>query len=329
MTILNSKETLFDLFKFLEEYIKNTEEYKENIRYESFPRLKQEAIKLILEAPVIIYVKSKSLPANVSVESVLKYLENVIAVDDIHTLVYLYKNLKHYELNEYIVDCILIEKNIKIKKTEVFKTLIFLDYLIKREKKGINKSGHIDYERLEEYVKKIYKKTDLEKYIRRYQKYFYQSILGLNLSVNKSKYIYQVLKNIENIHFINLEEYDFDANYIMKCPICGKKEDISLVGSRKKTNTAKKYIINNKKLKRFEYKCNHVNTIYYEKAYFSVSYNKYKEVDRLNDKEINKIFLYIFFSYVSDRINKTDVIKFYDENEIKTDDIEQFIEKNN
>jgi len=299
MNIVSGKINCNTLFLKLETYIYSSLLYEYRIKFESYERLDEIVIDRLLSIPLIIYVKNNTLPSNIEIDSIEQYIDNIIYVEDELTLLYLYLNMKKEKMINVEISCILIESNKDIKKVSPIKTLIFLDYFIKRNKEGnIVKAGGLDYNKIESIFLNIYQKN-IKQLLKNGQKYFYQNALNLNLSIYKTPYIYP--KNYKNLHYsideIDINNFHKDRIYVYNCPICSNTHHIIISEIKSKKVNIDKYIYYNKSTDRYEFICNHERSEYDGiNVNFGIQKEKQEKETLDEDKKI-KIFLYMFLHY--------------------------------
>lgn len=296
MNVISGKINCNTLFLKLENYIKTTFFYENSIKFESYKRLEESAIDRLLFAPIIIYVKDKSIPANVEIDSIEQFIDNIICVEDELTLLYLYLNINKEKMISSEISCVLIESKVEIKKVFPLRTLVFLDYFIKRNQKGsIAKAGGLDYQKLENIFFNFYQ-NNVKKLLKNGQKYFFQNALGLNLSIYKTAYIYpkDYSKLYGSIKEIKIDEFHKDRIHAYNCPICSNHHSVVISDLKSKKKNINKYISYNGDTESYEFICKHEKTIYQGKnVNYGIKKEKY-DVKTLEEADKIKIFLYMF-----------------------------------
>jgi len=287
------------LFLKLENYINTSSLYDDRIKFESYERLDETVINKLLSTPLIIYVKNSTLPTNIEIDSIEQYIDNIICVEDELTLLYLYLNMNKEKMISSEISCVLIESKIEIKKVFPIKTLIFLDYFIKRNQQGkIAKAGGLDYQKIEDIFLNFYQ-NNIKELLKNGQKYFYQSALNLNLSIYKTPYIYpkDYTKLYNGIEEINIDDFHKDRIHVYNCPICYKSHNILISEVKSKKANINRYISYNSNIERYEFICNHETSDYEEiNVNFGIKKEKY-DIKTLDETDKIKIFLYMFLHY--------------------------------
>ena len=305
MMSIAGKVNINEFFSEIETYLKSTVEYRNCEDFVSQGKVGVDFFEKLLTYPVIVYVKNGTIPANVEMENLIQFLKQIIYIEDVITLIYLYFNLPHKEKLEKEFNCVLIESGVAIKKTRPLKNIIWLDFFLKRKNNKVLKSGRLDYEKLENIATEILSKNEIKSLIKK-GKYFYQAALGLGLSINKTNYVYQNqnIAGLISIDAININEAMKAKIYVYECPICSKKHNIFITNIKNNKRNIEKFITYNNKTKRYEFVCDHENTEYSNIGVnFGIKKEKYKITD-LDIEDKIKIFLYLFYNYY----NKNGVI---------------------
>ncbi|MEA2019274.1 MAG: hypothetical protein U9N59_12570 [Campylobacterota bacterium] len=284
----------------LESYIESTIEYETKEDFASKDKIKPGFYDALMDAPIIVYVKNNTIPANIEFNSLEQFLSAVIYVEDIYTLIYLYMNLDLKRKLEEEIACVVVETRISIRKTRPLKNIILLDFFIKRKERSILKSGRIDYEKLEDICTNIFTETKRKELVKK-GKYFYQSVLGLGLSDNKINYVYQKNYYGKNIIFndIKIDKINKENYYIFTCLICQKDHKIILNSIGKKKGNIEKLIIENQESAKYEFACDHDGTAYENiDVKFGIDKKKYP-IKKLSVEEKIRIFIYMFSNFKS------------------------------
>ncbi len=299
------------LFNNIKNYVTTTIDYYDRNNYVSFLRVTDKFLESLLLSPVIIYVTKGTIPANVETDDIIKYLDNIIYVEDDITLLYLYLNLSREQANSFKIQCVIIETNRQIIKTRPLKNVILLDHYLLRNKKGaVVASGKLDYSKLENQFREIFNVKNSvawKKLLKKPGKYFYQSLLGLNLykkAIDEDKVKHQKDFNFlyANANEVNLNDFDPKCTYDFRCPICNNIQSVYIDGTEKKTNLAYDLILYNHAAKAYEFKCSHLDTIYEDNnKYFRLDKKYYEYADdSFTKKDASKVFLFIFCSFLNE-----------------------------
>jgi hypothetical protein len=167
MNVMTGKINIEEFFSEVDGYLKATDEYQNKVEFISSEKVNPEFLNIILESPVIIYVKKDTIPVNIELDNPIHFLKQIIYIEDIITLLYLYMELPQEIKIEKEFDCVFVESKISIKKIKPLKNVLFLDYFIKRNNNKVLKSGRLDYSKFESMAIKILTKNGAKSLIKK------------------------------------------------------------------------------------------------------------------------------------------------------------------
>ncbi|MGE4511049.1 MAG: hypothetical protein AB7D43_08095 [Sulfurimonadaceae bacterium] len=146
-------------------------------------KLKSTAFLEIIQGhPFVFFVKQNTLTANISVNDPLPYISNIHYAENLYLLAFMYKNFNSMDLENVQINCIFIATSNDFRKIEVLNNVCFLENFLERNKESqINKSGKLNYAKLENMFFSIFSKNEYKKLLTKPGKYFFQSIFKLNV----------------------------------------------------------------------------------------------------------------------------------------------------
>ncbi|MCK9338266.1 MAG: hypothetical protein M0P43_10575 [Arcobacteraceae bacterium] len=144
-------------------------------------------LKIVQQHPFVLFVKNNTLTANtVSNNDLSMYATKINYAINLDLLTFIFKNFSNKELENIFINCILVETNEDFKKIEVLNIACFLEKFLEINKEcHINKSGKLNYRKLEHMFFSIFSKNEYKKLMKKPGKYFFQSIFGLNVHRKK------------------------------------------------------------------------------------------------------------------------------------------------
>jgi len=213
-----------------------------------------ELINILVNKPILFYVKKNTLNTNNSYMDIENYLDNLIAVEDFFSLMVLY-NLPDYEQSEIEIQWIVCESPSVINKSIVISFLCFIDFFQDRNiGNGNNSVGRLDYKKIEDLFslfggKELISALTQDKRC----KSVLSCILKIFPSFKKNKYVTSV-----DDYCISKEH--LDKVYRTRCYVCDEVYSVVLHGNTKYTPGSDKYILPNEMLNTFV----HENKLYIE-----------------------------------------------------------------
>lgn len=185
LSIASARVRILELFEH--ENIKNLlENQNTEFEFASANKLKPYFLDIINQFPFIFYVKKHTLIANTIIDDLTKYIDRIYYTESLDLLIFISKNFTKAELKNTTIDCILVETDKDSIKAEALKSLIFLDnYILRNKNLKISSSGKFDFEKLEKRFFLLFSKKEYKSLLKKPGKYFYQSLLGLNIMSRK------------------------------------------------------------------------------------------------------------------------------------------------
>jgi len=139
-------------------------------------------LEIIKQLPFIFFVKKNTFIANTVNCDLSSYANKIHHAINLDLLTFIFKNFSNSELESVFVNCVLIETNNDFKKAEVLNLVCFMEKFLERNKESqINKSGKLNYAKLENMFFSIFSKNEYKKLLTKPGKYFFQSIFKLNV----------------------------------------------------------------------------------------------------------------------------------------------------
>lgn len=326
MKSVSGEIKLDTLMELLKKKIEETTEYRNRPRSKIKSKIKVEFYEMLLMKPIILYVQNRTLVTNNSYDELEKFVLDVFYIEDIYTLI-LCMNLSIEEMKRLTVRWIICEAHIEIKKNRVFQQVPFIDYFFDRsqevefinkkcEKKvKQNRSGRLDYVRMDDMFLDQNKIDDLKTYFTKAGTYFYSNIFNVNPSGRKDTYAQHELKYYKSPSEIEIKKKDIEKAYNYQCPICKTENKVWLLGHE--DSNVKKFLVLNENF--IEFECNHEKTEHDGSAKFGFDPTKYGFMLQTNE-QYNQAFLYLFY-----RARHADgYIEYLEENEIKRLSIENY-----
>lgn len=188
-----------------------------------------EFIHVIVQKPILFYVKNKTIITNNSYISFENYLENLLTIGDIYSFIILY-NLPSYVQTNFEIHWIVCEGTATIDKSNMISFLCFLDLFLERG--GKNTVGRIDYEKLLSLLNETAGTISLNKFYKHKNcNNFFSCIFKIFLSKKKNKYATE--KDILEIEVENTKSMEKYKQYVFRpvCPVCKETKSIVLYDS--------------------------------------------------------------------------------------------------
>ena len=252
-------------------------------------------VDLVSEKSILIYVKQNTIKTNNSYMPLRAYSENLLAVDNFFTLIFL-RNLPDDMKQAIEIHWIVVEKKESITKSIILSLLSTIDMLLERN--GKNSVGRLDYENIEKLFNEVIGKKTIDKLFRhKNSTNIFSSLLNIFLSNKKNKYITkQDIANF-NIESQNINDYK-ERIFRPICPVCFKKKSIVLNDSIIKGRYGKPddiihYIRKNKKVYA-ELICKSCRNISPDQLIFV------RQVDKIPKTNVEKniSFLWVYKQYI-------------------------------
>jgi len=305
--------------------------------------------RLLLSKTFIFYIEKDSfIQAKLNV-NFLEISDKIIFIDDIESLIILYKLNKIKKIN-YDINWIAVELNANNLNDEILRNysqkqilnimhcnkIVSCLNFYKKGKIEPNIQYRIDFEHLEQRFKMI--RFPIDKLVKNARKYFFKNLFKIKIKNNSKKFIMQELKQISYVN-IQITKEDYKNIYKYKCQLCGNEHQVILSKSQKNKHN-KKYIKVSKdfiqikdfkNMQRVFIYCNHKNTPFENSGYyFNFDLKHIISEDKINDyiknltnNELDKIFIFQFFNFLKDDNN----IKYYKNGKKSTILINDFIKK--
>ena len=185
LSVASARVSILELFEH--KSIKNLiESENTEFKFASANKLKLNVLDIINQFPFIFYVKKHTLVANTIIDDLTKYIDKIYYTESLDLLIFISQNFTKSELKNTTIDCILVETDKDSIKAEALKSLIFLDnYILRNKNLKISSSGKFDFEKLEKRFFSLFSKQEYKQLLKKPGKYFYQSLLGLNIMSRK------------------------------------------------------------------------------------------------------------------------------------------------
>jgi len=207
-----------------------------------------ELIEILVNKPILFYVKKNTLTTNNSYMGIEDYLDSLLAVEDIFSLMLLY-NLPAYEQVEIEIHWIMCESPAMINKSIMISFLCFVDFFLDRNiSNGKNSVGRLDYKKFEDLFlllggAKFITLLTIDKRC----KSVLSCILKILPSFKKNKYVTSV---DEEGNEYSISKENLNAVYRTKCYVCDDVYSVILHGNIKERGSDK-YILPNEMLNSF------------------------------------------------------------------------------
>jgi len=204
-----------------------------------------ELVNILVNKPIFFYVKKNTLITNNSYMGIEDYLDSLLAVEDIFSLMILY-NLPAYEQAEIEIHWIMCESPAMINKSIMISLLCFVDFFLDRNTS--NTVGRLDYKKFED----LFLLLGGAKFITALTigkkcKSVLSCILKIFPTYKKNEYVTSV---DEEGNEYDISKENLKAVYRTKCYVCDDLYSVILHGNTKERRNDK-YILPNEMLNTF------------------------------------------------------------------------------
>jgi len=257
------------------------------------------ALELLVMKPVVCYVKKGSLLSNNSYVDFESYVDQIVAIEDIFSLLIL-QNLELYLQKKFEINWIAFEAPVAIGKSTFIATMCSIDVLLARDES--NTVGRLNYKKIEDLFSVVLGEKHISKLTRDKRcKSFLSCVLKIFPTYKKNDYVTSVEYDGNNY---NISKEELEKVYRTKCYVCNNLFSVVLHGN-KKHNVEHKYIFPDDIMNTFS----HDEDVYVEMVCQECIHDKKITRPTMNvlsklksEDEYNNIFLKLYNSVIIDEV---------------------------